>query len=88
MHQRTGWHRESENTSARTCARAFTPKGLLHSRGTPGIVSRSRPRQWARQFFSAGDRAGKPTRPAYRGCSANPCKGPLREISGSADIIN
>jgi hypothetical protein len=32
--------------------------------------------------------AGKPTRPAYRGCSANPCKVPLREISGSADSIN
>jgi hypothetical protein len=23
--------------------------------------------KWARQFVSAGDRAGKPTRPAYRG---------------------
>ena len=28
----------------------------------------------AQQFISAGDRAGKPTRPAYRGCSAFPAR--------------
>ena len=38
----TGWHRELDNTSARTCATAF-PRRVLYSRGTPGIMSRSLP---------------------------------------------
>lgn len=40
-----------DNTSAKTCANGLYPEGLLHSRGTPGIVSRSQPTVWARQFF-------------------------------------
>jgi hypothetical protein len=68
---------------ARTCATAFTRR-LLYSRGTPGIVCRSRPTaKWTRCVF--GDRRGRQApRAAYRdGCSANPSKGPLREFLGS-----
>src|SRR5260370_24063894 len=44
------WHREFRNTP-RSVRQGLYPEGLLHSRGTPGIVSRSQPTVWARQFF-------------------------------------
>jgi hypothetical protein len=50
----------SFETRSETCATAFTPKGLLHNRGTPGISDAGRaPRQSGRGRFGGVFDPGK-----------------------------
>ena len=57
---RRHWHRERANTSARTCATAFTRR-LLYNRGTPGIVMPVAPTARGASHFGVTP-AGKPQR--------------------------
>ncbi len=40
-----GWHRELQKHVRENVPHDLSPRRVLYSRGTPGIVSRSRPRQ-------------------------------------------
>jgi hypothetical protein len=77
------WRRELRNTSARTCATAF-PRRVLYSRGTPGMMSRSRPRHGRGSSFRR-DRGRQALGPPIADAVTRPWQAPPREFRSSAN---